>query len=117
MYGLSVRTDVNCETCFVRSAEIARLVTFRGDHPDVMRHLAAIEHLEARGAKYSNQDFDVLSAAWNFAARAFTTGDAVKVKSWIGRRGKIDGLYVNACGVPCYWVDGGLFDANELEAA
>ena len=30
---------------------------------DGMRHLGAIERLEARGMSYSNEDFDVLSSA------------------------------------------------------
>lgn len=35
-------------------------------HETRMRHLSAIERLGARGMQYSNQDFDVLSAALNF---------------------------------------------------
>ena len=35
-------------------------------HETRMRHLAALEALEARGMRYANQDFDVLSAALNF---------------------------------------------------
>lgn len=35
-------------------------------HQTRMAHLSAIEGLEARGMRYSNQDFDVLSSALNF---------------------------------------------------
>lgn len=53
---------------FIRSHEIERLITDRhGDCDETSRHLSAIERLEARGAEYSNQDFDVLSAALRFA--------------------------------------------------
>jgi hypothetical protein len=37
-----------------------------------MRHMVAIEELEARGMQYSNQDCDVLSGALTFAARTKT---------------------------------------------
>lgn len=56
----------------VRSAEIAQMIVER--QPDrhardsqVSRHLSALERLESRGVEYSNQDFDVLSAALRFA--------------------------------------------------
>ncbi len=63
MYTLSI-----AGAGFLRSAEIARMIVDnRGDHPDVIRHLSAIEHIEARGISYSNEDFDVLSAAHRFA--------------------------------------------------
>ncbi len=35
-------------------------------HQTRMKHLGAIERLCARGKSYSNEDFDVLSAALNF---------------------------------------------------
>jgi hypothetical protein len=54
----------------LRSEEIARMVAARDGHPDTMRHLGAIERIEARGIVYSNQDFDVLSAAYSFATQA-----------------------------------------------
>lgn len=52
----------------LKSAEVARLVVKNRDgHPHVMRHLSAIEHIEARGITYANQDIDVLSSAYSFA--------------------------------------------------
>lgn len=65
-YGISVNGT------FLRSEEIARRITDRHSDPhgrdcQVMRHLSAIEHLEQRGMEYSNQDFDVLSAALRFS--------------------------------------------------
>lgn len=70
MYALGIyqRGQTHAGPTVYTSAEIARLVAEnREGHPGVMRHLSAIEQLEARGAQYSNQDFDVLSAAYSFA--------------------------------------------------
>lgn len=66
-----------------RSGELQRAIG-QIDHPDTMRHLSAIESLEARGAQYSNHDFDVLSAALSFIDRnarppaVFNVGDSVR---------------------------------------
>jgi hypothetical protein len=68
MYGISL-----CGGGFIRSAEIqAALANVVNEAQDgatadsAWRHLCQIEHLEARGMLYSNQDFDVLSSALNF---------------------------------------------------
>jgi hypothetical protein len=57
----------------MNSIEIAQLVARRmealgGSDAVGMRHLVAIENLGARGTRYSNQDFDVLSAAFRWAS-------------------------------------------------
>ena len=66
MYKLTVQSNGQSKT--LRSAEIQRLVgESKPTHPETMAHLCAIEHIEARGIKYANQDFDVLSAAYRFA--------------------------------------------------
>jgi spore germination protein YaaH len=63
MYGLSIANEG-----FLRSAEISRLITDRKPYSaELMKHLGAIERIEARGITYSNEDFDVLSAAYRFA--------------------------------------------------
>lgn len=56
---------------WVRSAELQRELSQldQSQHPEVMRHICAIEHLEARGAQYCNQDFDVLGAACSYLNR------------------------------------------------
>lgn len=66
MYSLTIQDG--CQSRTLRSAEIQRLVGERKpNHPETMTHLFAIETIEARGIKYSGQDFDVLSAAYRFA--------------------------------------------------
>lgn len=66
MYGLGVWE--NGKNKYVKSHEIADLIVKkRNGHPGAMKHLYAIEALESRGMKYSNHDFDVLSAAYSFA--------------------------------------------------
>jgi hypothetical protein len=69
MYGLGIWE--NGENRYLRSAEIASLLAGRLSGGDVvgMRHLVAIERLESRGMSYSNEDFDVLSAAHSYAER------------------------------------------------
>lgn len=66
-YGLSVANDR-----YYRAGEIQRMVADAPteDNEGRMRHLMAIERLCCRGMEYSNQDFDVLSAAWSFIALA-----------------------------------------------
>lgn len=54
------------------AAEVARMVNDRANRnstydPEPMRHLAAIERIGCRGISYSNEDFDVLSAALRYA--------------------------------------------------
>lgn len=74
MYSLTIQDAGQSRT--LRSAEIQRLVGERKpNHPETMTHLFAIETIEARGIKYANQDFDVLSAAYRFATTEPETVD------------------------------------------
>lgn len=65
MYGLTTK-----DCAWIPSQCIARMLTdydATGENPEVFRHLRAIETLEARGMQYANHDFDVLSAAHDYA--------------------------------------------------
>ena len=67
MYALHLRTGKHVTSAMLQHA----LGAVDADcetrtHASRMIHLQAIERLEARGMTYSNQDFDVLSAALNF---------------------------------------------------
>ncbi len=62
MYHLSVANKG-----VLSSAQIAAMVAGREDTPAAMRHLVAIERIGARGIRYANEDFDVLSSAYMFA--------------------------------------------------
>ena len=74
MYKLTVRHGAQSET--LRSEEIARMCNEAWpNHPQLMEHLCAIEHIEARGIAYSGQDFDVLMAAYRFAVEGDIFGD------------------------------------------
>lgn len=79
MYSLSIRDAQAPDGIRVlRSEEIARMVAENRDgNPEVMRHLSAIERLEARGIRYANQDFDVLNAAYDFAVSPHMTPERV----------------------------------------
>ena len=67
MYNLTLRSAKTITSAELQSA-LAALDAECGTmtHKSRMRHLGSIERLEARGMQYSNQDFDVLSAALNF---------------------------------------------------
>ncbi len=68
MYGISVQYGTH--SAFVRSEEITKRICTLTEllyREEAIRHLCAIEHLEARGITYCNEDFDVLSAAHRFA--------------------------------------------------
>ena len=62
MYGISTARG------FVRSKDLARRLGMLPESVDQdrMRHMVAIEEIESRGISYSNQDFDVLSAALSY---------------------------------------------------
>lgn len=134
MYGIAL-----CHGGFIRSAEIQRALSelpFECGtelHTRRMRELSAIEHLEARGMQYSNQDFDVLSSALNFldavapevserlrlAAPHFGVGDSVRVignSMTTPRRSRVVELVTGSTGKPLYRLaDGGLLDSRELQ--
>ena len=67
MYGVSL-----CGGGFIRSAELQRAIAELPHAADSelwrrgFQLICDIEHLEARGMRYSNQDFDVLSSALNY---------------------------------------------------
>jgi hypothetical protein len=67
MYGISVRTAPSIETRWIKSDEI--LAMLDPTNPEHARHIAWIEQIERKGIRYSNEDFDVLSAAFR-AGRA-----------------------------------------------
>ena len=64
-YCLSVVVDGVSKV--LAGADIASAVAAMPYSADQIRHLSAIERLGARGCSYSNEDFDILSAAWHFA--------------------------------------------------
>ena len=67
MYSLALQSNRR-----ITSAQLQRALSLvdceiGGElHGRRMGHLGAIEEIEARGIRYANQDFDVLSAALNF---------------------------------------------------
>ena len=65
MYGLNLTTGKRITSAQIQHA-IGRLDIQGSLQGKQMEHLTAIEHIEARGIRYSNQDFDVLSSALNF---------------------------------------------------
>ena len=65
MYGLNLTTGERITSAQLQQS-LGALDLGEMMHARRMEHLTAIEHIEARGIRYSNQDFDVLSSALNF---------------------------------------------------
>jgi hypothetical protein len=81
---------------WITSGQLQRLISEIGladesTMPECMRHMSAIESLEARGMRYSNHDFDVLAPAHSFVlreAKRLGIGERIDrlTASWIAAR-------------------------------
>lgn len=65
MYSLRLQSGLRISSAELQHA-LGALKCGTETHLARMAHMSAIERIEARGTTYSNQDFDVLSAALNF---------------------------------------------------